>query len=368
MPEPYPHIRVHGAPRERGRQLGTIARERVHASVELYRRVFAHSAGWDWPQVTAHAAGYRAPIAAAHPRYLEEIAGIAEGAGLAEDDILALNVRTEIMFAAVARQAASECTSFAVLPSGTAGGHTLLGQNWDWKPGCVDTTIVLEADQDEGPRYVTIVEAGLLAKTGLNAHGIGLCANTLVSDLDAGEVGLPYHVILRAILDARDLAEALDAVQRHPRSASANYLVASSGGMAVDVETAPGDHANVWLAWPDPDHLVHANPYTCATGRKDVMRWHSPDSPFRHRRAAMLLDEARGRVHPAQLQALLRDHLNGSASICSHPDGSLPELERDMTVASVVYDLDTLTAWIADGPPCEHEYRKVELADFLRGD
>jgi hypothetical protein len=33
-----------------------------------------------------------------------------------------------------------------------------------------------------------------------------------------------------------------------------------------------------------------------------------------------------------------------------------------------VYDLDTLTAWIADGQPCEREFRRVELAGFLRGD
>jgi isopenicillin-N N-acyltransferase-like protein len=368
MTDRFRHVRVAGGPFERGRQLGEQARDRVHASVALYRRVFAHYTGWTWAEVTAHALTYRSAIEAAHPRYLAEMAGIADGAGLGEADVLALNVRTEVMFAAVARRAAGECTSFAVLPSGSAGGHTLMGQNWDWKPGCVDTTIILEAVQDDGPRYVTVVEAGLLAKTGLNAHGIGLCANTLVSDLDTGAGGLPFHVILRAILDARNLADALDAVQRHPRASSANYLVASRDGMAVDIETAPGDHANVWLAWPDPDHIVHANHYTCATGRKDVMRWYSPDSPFRQRRAEMLLDAGRGDAHPAQLQALLRDHANGAAAICAHPDAALPELERDMTVASVVYDLDTLTAWIADGPPCEREFRRVELGDFLRGD
>ena len=37
-----------------------------------------------------------------------------------EDDILAINVRTEVMFAAVARRAAGECTAFAVLPTGAA--------------------------------------------------------------------------------------------------------------------------------------------------------------------------------------------------------------------------------------------------------
>lgn len=361
----YPHIRVSGEPRARGRQYGTQARERVERSVALYRRVFEHYAGWPWDRVTSHARDYRPAIDDAHPRYLEEMAGLAEGAGLAADDILAINVRTEIMFAAVARQAAGECTAFAVLPSGTAGGHPLIGQNWDWKPHCTETVVVLEAEQDEGPSYVTVVEAGLLAKTGMNSAGIGLVTNALISDRDRGDPGLPYHVILRAILDARNLPDALDAVTRHQRASAANYLVASRDGMAVDIESAPGDHAQVWLTWPDPDALAHTNHYLAETGLKDVMRWYAPDSPFRHRRASTLLAEHRGRVHPAMLQAMLRDHVNHPAGVCAHPDPALPELEQDMSVASVLYDLESRTMWIADGQPCEVEYRRVEYAGFL---
>ena len=339
----YPHVRVSGGPRERGRQYGRLAAERVQRSVAIYRRVFEHYAGWDWDRVTAHARAYRPAIDAAHPCYLDEMAGIAEGAGLREDDVLAINVRTEVMFAAVARRAAGECTAFAVLPGATAGGGTLIGQNWDWKPHMTDTVVVLEAEQDEGPSYVTVVEAGLLAKTGMNEAGIGLVTNALISDEDRGDPGLPYHVILRAILDAANLPGALDAVTHHPRASAANYLVANREGMAVNVEAAPGDHSRVWLSWPDPDTLVHANHYVCETGLKDVMRWYSPDSPFRHQRATALLRDARGRVDVEMLQALMRDHVNHPAGVCSHPDLSLPELEQDMSVLSVIYDLDAWT-------------------------
>jgi hypothetical protein len=36
-----------------------------------------------------------------------------------------------------------------------------------------------------------------------------------------------------------------------------------------------------------------------------------------------------------------------------------------MSVASVLYDLESRTMWIADGQPCEVEYRRVEYAGFL---
>ena len=365
MADTYPHVRVSGGPRERGRQYGRAVADRVARSVDIYRRIFAHYAGWDWDRVTSHARDYLPAIEDAHPRYLEEIRGIADGAGLAEDDVLALNVRTEVMFAAVARKAARECTSFAALPRATADGHPLIGQNWDWKPHMTETVVVLEAEQDEGPAYVTVVEAGLLAKTGMNAAGIGLATNALISDRDRGEPGLPYHVILRAILDTRNLPGALDAVTHHARSSAANYLLASREGMAVDIEAGPGDHSQVWLTWPEDDVLVHTNHYVCETGLKDVMRWLSPDSPFRLERASRLLAVGRGALDPPSLQALLRDHVNHPAGVCTHPDPRLPELERDMSVASVIFDLEDRVLWLADGQPCEVEYRRIDYADFL---
>ncbi len=365
MTDTYPHIRVSGGPRERGRQYGQQAAERVQRSVALYRRMFAYYADWDWERVTAHAREYRSVIEAVHPRYLEEMAGMAEGAGLVLDDILAINVRTEVMFAAVARKAAGECTSFAALPAATADGHTLIGENWDWKRHMTDTTVVVEAVQDEGPAYVTVVEAGLLAKAGMNSAGIGLAANSLVSDQDRGEIGLPYHVILRAILDAPNLPAALDAVARHRRSAAANYLVASREGMAVDIETAPGDHANVWLSWPKDGTIVHTNHYTCDTGLKDVMRWWTPDSPFRLQRASVIIDDARGQIDAATLQSVMRDHVNHPVGICAHPDPTLPDLDQDMSVAGILFDLDSATMWLADGQPCEHEFRRVEYASLF---
>ncbi len=91
-------------------------------STAAYREVFAHYAGWDWATVRREADRFEKPIAAFRPAYLDEIRGIAEGAGLDAGDVLAINVRTEVMFAAKARQAAGQlrapdgCTAFAVVP------------------------------------------------------------------------------------------------------------------------------------------------------------------------------------------------------------------------------------------------------------
>lgn len=356
-----PRVRVTGGAYERGRQYGVQAAERVQRSLEIYRRVFARYAGWDWEQVTTHAQTYAPAIEAYRPHFIDEMRGIARGAGLDFVDVLALNVRTEIMFAAVARAAAEGCTVFVALPEATADGHTLIGQNWDWKPETAETVVLLEAEPDQGPPFITAVEAGLLAKTGINGAGIGLVTNALVSDQDRGEPGVPYHAVLRAILEAETMSDALGAITRHRRASSANYLFAHRDGEAINVEAAPGDYARVYMAFPEAGVYAHTNHFVCpGFDLKDVGLWEGPGSVFRLRRATQALGEGR-RGHAIEgFQALLADHFNYPRAVCAHPDRSLPLEEQYASIFSIIMDLDTGMMWLADGNPCQTEYQPLE--------
>ncbi len=99
----YPHVRVEGEPLERGRQYGEQARERMLRSRDAYEEVFDHVASWSWGKVTEEAGRYVPAIRAFRPEYLDEMHGMASGSGLRFEDVLALNVRSEVMFAAKAR-------------------------------------------------------------------------------------------------------------------------------------------------------------------------------------------------------------------------------------------------------------------------
>lgn len=375
----YPHVRVAGGPRERGRQYGEQARERVRRSVEAYTEVYEDLAGLSWGEVLSLAAGFAEAVERFEPRYVEEMRGLAEGSGQEFEAILAINVRTEIMFAAKAREAAAgrgpegpeppsgrpaECTSVAALPSVTDTGHTLVAQNWDWLPHTRETVVVLEAEQDEGPSYVTAVEAGLLAKAGFNSNGVGVATNALVSDMDRGEVGVPYHVCLRALLDAEHLPAALAALQRAGRSSSANYLLGHVSGMVVDVETLPGDHSRLRLLEPEAGVVAHANHFTTG-GVRDVGLWWMPDSPFRLMRVKALLAARQGPVTVPLLQSVFADHANHPVGICAHADPREKPTEQGETTVSLIMDLDEQVMWLADGTPCSAPYRRLEYAGFF---
>jgi isopenicillin-N N-acyltransferase-like protein len=365
----YPHVRVEGGPRERGRQYGEQTRERVRRSIEGYREVFEKYAGWSWDKVTAEARRFEPVIADYGARYIEEIHGVAEGASVPPEDILAVNVRTEVMFAAKARQAtapAVECSAIAALPEATASGHTVVAQNWDWLLHSADTVVVLEAHQDDGPDFVTVVEAGLLAKSGLNSSGLGLVTNALITNEDAGHPGVPYHIVLRAILDAETISDALAAIQRRPRSSSANYLIAHEDRFAVDVEAAPGDFSRLFLLFPQNGILLHTNHYVSqAFDLKDVTLWLLPDSVFRLERLRAVAAAGVGELSIKGLKSALADHSNYPHSLCCHPDLRLEPHERAASVASVLMDLDARRLWVADGNPCTHPYRELDYSDFL---
>ncbi len=369
-----PRIRVEGTPYERGRQYGAQARARVHLSVQAYERVFAHYAGWNWPAVRRAAAAFEAPIAAFRPAYLDEMRGIAEGAGLDLPDVLAINTRTEVMYAAKARQAPlagktpSECSAFAVVPAPRAPGEpapALLGQNWDWLLHSARTLVILEARQDDGPDFVTVVEAGLLAKAGLNAAGLGLVTNALVTDADVGTPGLPYHVLLRAILDCATVTEALSVLQAGMRSSSANYLIAHASGAALNVEAAPGDFTRLYPQFPEQGLLLHTNHFLSPrlSPTQDVSLWAMPSSAVRlqrlragatgHKTATATLDDFR---------LLLADHADYPHGICCHPDPDDHPLEQGATIASVLMDLNARRVWLAAGNPCQVPYAELDLS------
>lgn len=370
--EPFPHIRVEGSAAERGREYGEQATDRVRRSIEAYREVFAHYAGWDWGTVTAEALRYREPIERFGPSYVEEMQGIAEGAGVRFEDVLAINVRTEVMFAAKARSSESErrqvgeCSAFAVLPEASTDGHTLIGQNWDWLLHAFETVVVLEARQEDGPDFVSVVEAGLLAKTGMNSSGIGLVTNALVTDLDRGEPGVPYHLVLRGILDAENLSDALAIAQRAFRSSSANYLLATVDGLAVDIEAAPGDFSALYLLFPTGGVLLHTNHFlTPSFDRTDVSLWVMPDSPFRLERLRAAVGRADGKLSIDHFRSFLADHANHPSGICCHPDARMDTYDQGATVASILMDLEDKRMWVADGHPCTSPYRELDYTGFL---
>ncbi len=360
----WPVVHATGGPRERGRAYGAAARERVHRSIELYEAVFRSYTGRAWADVRSRTGPFAEPIDRYDAQLLPELEGIAEGAGVEAEDVLALNLRTEIMFgldARAARRATRECTALCAAPSASVDGHLLHAQNWDWKPGARDTCVLLVAAPHDRPAFVTLVEAGLLAKCGMNEARIALTANALTSSRDRGEPGVPFHAILRAILTSATHGEATAAVSRAWRASSANYLISSGDGAAVNLEVGPGGPETVF-ATTEPA-LAHANHFLWPDRPfKDLGRIDGEDSLRRQSTAEAALRE---RADVETLAGVLRDHEGHPSSVCAHEeDGVAPE-DDYVTVASLIMRPDDGELLLTRGNPCEADYERLRVDELV---
>ncbi|MGW1977393.1 C45 family autoproteolytic acyltransferase/hydolase [Streptomyces sp. NPDC001889] len=388
-------IRVSGGPRERGRRYGVAARERIGLSLENYARVYERFAELRWDAATELAETFVPAVSRFDAGLLEEMEGIALGAGVAFEDILALNLRTEILFSGKARRIAAEAAKAAGSGAGAGAGsgsgsasgrgapgectafcdlrgpEPVVGQNWDWIPFSHGTVVVLEAAPDRGPRWVSVVEAGLLAKFGMNAAGVTVLTNALVTSVDRGAPGMPYHLLLRALLAAESPGAAEEVLRTVTRSSSANYLIVG-GGRGVDIEARPGGAGDLSRRAVGPgEFLVHANHFTAGEGDfassgADHGPRVMPDTLFRQGRATELA-ELMPQPSVAGWHEVLSDHVNYPDAVCCHPDPREHELEQGSTVASAVIEPERRLMHLVLGHPCAEPRVTHDYGDFFSG-
>ena len=364
MSHPFPVYRIDSeSAYERGVQYGQQASEQIGATLETYRQIFRDFVRIDWEDAKQIGLSYAEPIERYDPKTAEEIRGVAEGCGLEHAELLALNARSEI---ALSARYVDGCTAFAAFGRATRGATTILAQNWDWRPSLRDSMVVLLVEQPGRPSLTMLTEAGIIGKLGFNSAGLGVCLNAIVTDrLEPGAT--PLHVVLRGILNSRNLGEAVYAASRSGIACAANFLVAQHGNGALDIEAVPGD---VDILLPEQDVLSHTNHLTSLrlVSVRCLGKQAFPDTYPRLGHVRRFLEERHGEIDENAARDILRDHANLPSSICRHLDEHLePEGRRIHTVFSLVMNLEAQRLEVTNGPPCENDYLDIVEAAALSG-
>ncbi|GAC1301398.1 MAG: C45 family autoproteolytic acyltransferase/hydolase [Ktedonobacteraceae bacterium] len=360
MDRHIPVVISEGKPFTRGIQLGGSEAGRVKQSATAYMALFRQRAGLTHGEVLVQAERFMPSIAAFAPHLLEEMRGIAEGAGCDLREIVAINARTELMYGL---KQASECTAVGISPAASIDGHMRLAQNWDWNPALTGAVVLWVIRQENAIDLITLTEAGMVGKIGVNAAGLAMCVNLLISDGDFKGPAVPMHVILRRVLEeARSVEEAITIIAAAKRCTSCNHLLADGAGSLADVEATPLGQR---VLSPTNGVLVHTN--HCISSdlfAHDSNARDNPETLVRGERAQLLAEAQL--IDENYLHALLSDHTTAPGSICLHNSPELPFEEQGESIASIVIDLTEGTLDIADGPPCQHPYRRLALNNYLR--
>ncbi|MEO1266558.1 MAG: C45 family peptidase [Myxococcota bacterium] len=364
---PIIDVRSLTSPSARGEAYGAQARAQIQRSMATYTRVFA-SNNIGWREAGQRARRYLEPIATIDATLIEEMEGIARGAGVELEDILALNCRSEILPSTFLKifgdgqPEVNECTSLVASASGgSTDGQTWLAQNWDWVGLQRQALVVLQTQDRHGMPIDTLTEAGMLAKIGMNRAGLAVGLNMLRSKRDGLRSGVPVHVLLRHSLSCSTLQEVrtlfADLMQGVGFASASNMPCADAQGDVGSFEFSPAGWEELQ---PTAGIAVHTNHFVCPSlvGQQAPMECSlSTESRLRCARSYA----ARGPISPETIQALLRDESMGDCSVCRHPNPDLPEEGRVESVVAVMLNCTARRWWLAFGIPSTTTFDELHL-------
>jgi hypothetical protein len=347
-----------------------MAAERVRRSIELYGGQLT-KLGYAGAAKARLIGEFGEKIEAFGTHYIDEMRGIAEGAGVALDDVIMINARTEVIAKAKLERGVKSsdedepddgCTGAVILPERSATGQLIHGQNWDWKAECAETAVVLRVLRDDGPDFITFVEAGGLARCGMNDAGVCITANYLESERDFRQEGVPLALIRRKVLEQEHFAFAVRAVAVTPKACSNNMMLSTVHGFAIDFECAPDEAFQIY---PSDGLIVHANhwvsPVALAklreTGLDSV-----PDSVYRDWRVRKALDAAGPKLSTDDLKDAFFDEFLSPHAVCRPPRPSSGG-NLSATVAMVIMEPAKGTMEVAPLPALNRAFTRYSFTD-----
>ena len=134
---PLPLIEARGTHREVGQQIGRQSRERLQGMfAELHKDL---PKGITWSSMLEQSRLYLEPSRKVYPQYIEELEGIAEGAGIPFEDVFLL-ICEELWEDFTWRG----CTDMAARGKATADGSTLIAHTNDLLPETEAKLVILK--------------------------------------------------------------------------------------------------------------------------------------------------------------------------------------------------------------------------------
>ncbi len=339
-----------------GRQLGEGMRAPIQHSIENARILIDglfDTLQLNWEGAKNQARKYMPFAQERYPQYVDELAGMAEGANVNLTELMVVNALEAVTMDALHL---TKCTSLAVNGDSTSTRQVLVAHNEDWLPEDEPDVYIIRMKPEDEPAILAMSYGGLLPNVGLNEAGIAQCCDTVYpSDT---RIGIPRVVVSRAVLAARTIGQAIRSTLVPLRAAGYNHLLAHESGELYNVEVSA--HAFDVLYGLE-GCLVHTNHYL--SPKMIPIEDNSDElvhTRVRYFRALHLLKQRRS--HSVEtIQEILCDHVNFPDSICNHSIFDLDPRDREKTVVSLVMNLTERSMQVAWGNPCKNKYHTYQL-------
>ena len=211
----YPLYKARGTHRELGRQHGEQASRQIRAHIEMMR---ARPKLSD-EQFKRRVAKFQPMFERHCPHLLEEMRGLAEGAGVTLEEAMACSIRGELGSAP-----AEGCTAYAIGRSGTARREVIAGQNADMGSQMMLLAYVLHLQPRNKPEVLIWTFGGMLGYHGMNSAGVAHFSNAL-SGGPRNQFGMPEYVYERLMLECTGTEQVIDVLRKLPLASNENFVI-----------------------------------------------------------------------------------------------------------------------------------------------
>ncbi len=343
-------------PRKRGEAHGEALREEAHTLYQAHLAQLVSQPAIAARGITgdasyqAYAARFRPHAEHYAPHLWTELEGIAAGARMRVNQVLAQNLYLESYDIShpAAPAGLGGCTAWAHRRGSdglVAEQRAMVGQTYDMSKIYEPAAFVLKT-RSNGVAVLALSFAGVLGANGMSGAGFAVVINKLYGA--DSRLGVPYPFIIRAMLEQPRPGDALACLLGCERAGSMNYIVGDSGGVLFNFETS----ATGWENLQGRENFaVHANHFVGTHGNKFEARdfsGYGAHSLMRYARAQQLLAALGERPQHENYRAILCDRHNEPWGIYTRepPGGSIKELR---TVASVLFEPASGEAWMSHG-------------------
>jgi isopenicillin-N N-acyltransferase like protein len=344
-------VHLQGTPSAMGEAMGESLRQEIH---ELYERRLQNAIeqARTYGNRSATAADVLdlahacvAPTEAYDPRGFQELVGIARGAGLTLDQVLAMNGLTDLRdVLAFGGGAAAErfggCTSFVAQRDATRDGRILAGQTWDLATDNMPYVIGVHRRPADGPATFCLTTVGCLSLIGLNDEGIGV-GTTNIRTRDS-RPGVTYLSLVHRALSCRSFEEAVNAVLSARRAGGHYYYLVDRAGHAAAIECSALSAERI-----DVTRGAHVHTNHCLAPGHQAIEADTPtaSSHARQKRMEALLSQHHGAVDVELVRGFLADRENGDNAICRDGEGGIS------TNGAIVLSPEGPAVQACQGPP-----------------
>ncbi len=360
-------INLEGAPHHRGQIYGETLRSKILEIIKLWKNNLHKSLDMDPDKYLSQMleeTNFLPAIKKWTPDLLEEVKGIAEGAGVDFKTMYAYQLGDEDYWYGRDRRIekalkqANKCSVLGIFDGGPR--KTILAQNMDIESYTDGYEVLLHIKHQNSPlESLIFTYAGYISLTGMNNAPLAVCVNTLLQ-LNYSPDGLPVAYVIRGLLEKNNLHEAIKFLHTIQHASGQNYAIGASEKV-VTYECSE-NKVSPFIPYKGATRVYHTNhPLLNDDQSKhkemlkkfgfDKKKRPTSNSEVRFNFLKDKLKDSSQEVTVDTVKSILGSH---EIPICFHKESE----GGGMTAGCIIMELTkSPTLHLAPGPPCSTEFK-----------